>query len=54
MAGDQGDQYRLLYYLPGPQNHSDGGWVMSLERIISVGLLGWLVVGFLLMGLNVW
>jgi hypothetical protein len=30
------------------------GCCMSLERMISVGILGWLVVGFLLMGFNVW
>lgn len=27
---------------------------MSIERIISVGLLGWLTVGILLMGLDIW
>lgn len=27
---------------------------MSVERIISVGLVGWLVVGILLMGLDIW
>ncbi len=27
---------------------------MSIERIISVGLLGWLVVGIVLMGLDIW
>lgn len=27
---------------------------MSVERIISVGLLGWLIVGIVLMGLDIW
>lgn len=28
--------------------------LMSVELIISVGLLGWLVVGIVLMGLDIW
>jgi len=27
---------------------------MSLENIISAGLLGWLMVGLVLMGLDIW
>ena len=27
---------------------------MSLENIISVGLVGWLLVGMVLMGLGIW
>nr|MBI3612866.1 hypothetical protein [Nitrospirota bacterium] len=33
---------------------SGEGTGMSIERIISVGLLGWLVVGIVLMGLDIW
>lgn len=33
---------------------SGEGTGMSVERIISVGLLGWLVVGIVLMGLDIW
>jgi hypothetical protein len=27
---------------------------MTLENIISIGLLGWLAVGIVLMGLDIW
>jgi len=27
---------------------------MSLERMISVGLVGWMVVGLIMMGLDIW
>jgi len=27
---------------------------MTLENIISAGLLGWLMVGLVLMGLDIW
>jgi len=27
---------------------------MSLENVIAAGLLGWLVVGMVLMGLGIW
>lgn len=34
------------------------GWneirTMSFETIISVGLLGWMTMGFILMGLGIW
>lgn len=36
------------------RHRSGVGIGMSIERIISVGLLGWLVVGILLMGLDIW
>ena len=36
------------------QTAAQGGLYMSVEKIISVGLLGWLVVGIVLMGLDIW
>lgn len=29
-------------------------FVMSFETIISVGLVGWMAIGFILMGLGIW
>jgi hypothetical protein len=41
--------------LPFDRGQPSGvGISMSVERIILVGLLGWLVVGIVLMGLDIW
>jgi hypothetical protein len=29
-------------------------WDMTIENIISGGLIGWLLMGVVLMGLNIW
>jgi hypothetical protein len=31
-----------------------GGDGMTLEGMIAIGLLGWMVVGMVLMGLGIW
>ena len=36
---------------PNP-NPSDSG--ITLETIISIGVLGWLAIGILLLGLGIW
>lgn len=35
---------------PHPQKRP----LMSFETIISVGLAGWMAIGFILMGLGIW
>ena len=46
---DQQKKVRTVTFYRTPSEHQ-----MSLENIISVGLIGWLVVGMVLMGLDIW
>ena len=40
------------HYPETNSNSSESG--MTLETIISVGILGWLAMGMVLMGLGIW
>jgi hypothetical protein len=43
-----------FHSLASVSTHNIGEFRMTLETIISIGVLGWLAIGMVLMGLGIW